>query len=509
MRGLRSIGWLLAAGAALGGAGSMNLRLLDARRAAGLNQGEPLENAPPLVAFTTVALGGFRGLAVDLLWMRASELQDKGKYLELVQLADWITKLQPRFASIWAYHGWNLAYNVSVMLSDPADRWRWVRHGFMLMRDEGMVYNPGSALLHRELAWMFQHKLGMDMDQAHVYYKRQWAAEMTALFGGPRPDLEALAAAPADSDHLLRDPAVAGLAGALREAGMDPLSVRVLDPDAIPAALRDRVRNSAEGAALRTFVRARRMREEYKLDPARMLDVERRLGARIEWRLPSPHAIYWATRGLDFARTKFDSISLHRQIFQSMGDGFLRGRLTFDEDRDLFVLSPNLALLPAVRGAYEEALRLHPEDPTLPQAHRNFLIDALMISATYNRMQQARELYAEMNRRYPSGAPADLEAYIANTWASHIGELEPAEALAAVEAALYQAVFWKLLGDDDASVGHEQIAQFCWNAYMDARKDPELRARTGLPPIETIRDRAAERAKADIEGARPEIRPNP
>jgi len=498
MRFLGSIAWLGVAAAALVGAGGMHPRLLEARRAAELNQGDPLENAPPLVAFTTVALGGFRGLVVDLLWMRASELQDKGRYFELVQLADWITKLQPRFASIWAYHGWNLAYNVSVMLADPAERWRWVRHGISLMRDEGMAYNPGSALLHRELAWIFQHKLGMDMDQAHIHYKRQWAAEMQALFGGPRPDLEALAAAPAAPAGLLRDPAVAALAAELRAAGVDPFSVRVLDPAPLPDALRARVSDAPEGAALRTFVRARRMREAYKLDPARMLEVERNVGARLEWRLPSPHAIYWAAAGLEFARTQFDEVSLRRQIFQSLGDGFLRGRLTLDPDRDLFVVSPNLDLLPAVRAAYEESLRRHPGEPTLRQAHRNFLIDAVMISATYNRMQQARELYAELNRLYPSGAPETVEAYIASTWASHVDDLDTAQALAAVEAALYQAAFWKMLGDDEVSAGHEQIASLCWRAFMDRRLDPELRERTGIPPIETIRDRAVERVRAEL-----------
>ena len=31
----------------------------------------PLENAPPSLAFATVAMGAFRGLVVDVLWMRA------------------------------------------------------------------------------------------------------------------------------------------------------------------------------------------------------------------------------------------------------------------------------------------------------------------------------------------------------------------------------------------------------------------------------------------------------
>ena len=39
-----------------------------------------IENAPPLVAFTTVALGSFRGIVADLLWLRAGALQEKQNY---------------------------------------------------------------------------------------------------------------------------------------------------------------------------------------------------------------------------------------------------------------------------------------------------------------------------------------------------------------------------------------------------------------------------------------------
>jgi hypothetical protein len=62
-------------------------------------------NAPPVLAFTTVALGGFRGIIASVLWIRANELQNSGKYFEMVQLADWITKLQPTFTQVCLEHG--------------------------------------------------------------------------------------------------------------------------------------------------------------------------------------------------------------------------------------------------------------------------------------------------------------------------------------------------------------------------------------------------------------------
>ena len=171
---------LIALAAALTLAGALNIKLLDQRAAAHLTEAPPTENMPPGVAFTTVALGGFRGLLADFLWMRAGTLQDEGRYFELVQLSDWIARLQPRSPPVWAYHAWNMAYNVSALMTDPAERWRWVRNGLALLRDDGLAANPGSARLHQELAWIFLHKLGTDSDSAAAYYRQQLAAEVAA-----------------------------------------------------------------------------------------------------------------------------------------------------------------------------------------------------------------------------------------------------------------------------------------------------------------------------------------
>ena len=171
---------LIASAVALTLAGSMNMKLLKMRSTANLTQAPPTQNMPPGVAFTTVALGGFRGLLADVLWMRAGTLQDEGRYFELVQLSDWIARLQPRSPPVWAYHAWNMAYNVSALMTDPAERWRWVRNGIALLRDDGLAANPGSARLHQELAWIFLHKLGTDSDSAAAYYRQQLAAEVDA-----------------------------------------------------------------------------------------------------------------------------------------------------------------------------------------------------------------------------------------------------------------------------------------------------------------------------------------
>jgi len=123
------------------------------RKQMGLVINEPLENAPPSLAFATIATGAFRGLAVDILCMRAEALKEKGQFFDARQLAEWITTLQPRFASVWIFHAWNMAYNISVTIpaTQPEQRWRWVKNGYELLRDQGIELNPKSIQLYHEL----------------------------------------------------------------------------------------------------------------------------------------------------------------------------------------------------------------------------------------------------------------------------------------------------------------------------------------------------------------------
>src|SRR4030095_6972997 len=193
------------------GAASMQ-RTLNRQRGdpgLGLTRVAPLENAPPMLAFTTVALGGVLGLIANALWIRANELQNDGKYFEMVQLADWITKLEPTFVQVWVVQAWNMAYNISVKFPDAVYRWRWVKRGIELLRDDGLRYNPKEALIYRELGWFFQHKMGQNLDDAHLFYKTAWAEEMTQLFGGPRPKFDELLNPTTDEArkrvHALRD----------------------------------------------------------------------------------------------------------------------------------------------------------------------------------------------------------------------------------------------------------------------------------------------------------------
>lgn len=149
------------------------------------------------------ALGGLRALGAEVVWFRAGRLQREGKYVELAQLSSTLTELDPYDPEVWQYASWNLAYNVAVMMPTYADRWRWVEAGIKLLRDRGLSINPAEPGIYRELAWLFELKMGTNLDPAHDYYRGKWREKVSQI--------QARAAA---------DPAKAAAIWA--EIGMDP-----------------------------------------------------------------------------------------------------------------------------------------------------------------------------------------------------------------------------------------------------------------------------------------------
>lgn len=421
------------------------------REVLGLTRVTPLENAPPVLAFTTKALGGFRGLIANALWIRATELQENGKYFEMVQLADWITKLEPKLTAVWVHLAWNMAYNISVKFNDPHDRWLWVKRGTELLRDEAIKYNPKEPNLYRELAWFYQHKMGHFLDDAHELYKVEWAREMSALLGKGPPDFDKL--------------------------------INPQTPEEVE--------------------RARKLREVYKLDPELMKRVDQKYGP-LEWRLPESHAIYWAVKGLEMSAgeklRQDDFIGLRRVIFQSLQMAFMRGRLIYpNKNSDNFVYGPNLHVIAEADAAYLEMANLEPEKrDNILNAHKNYLGMVVYHLYTHNRKQAAQEWFTRLKQMYPQATTVggksveNLDDYALSRIAEDVGETDPNRVKTIIMGAFETAFLQYALGDDEAdavAVNHENFARRLWQRYMTeiSRYQKNIQ-RVGLPPISTIRE---------------------
>jgi hypothetical protein len=444
---LKQVLWLLLAAALLAGSGRVQQSLNRDRDRLGLTRASALTGAPPLLAFTTVALGGFRGLISNYLWIRANDLQMDDKFFEAAQLADWITALEPHFTQVWLFQAWNMAYNISVKFKDAPDRWRWVERGIELLRDEGLRYNPNDVLMYRDLAWIFQHKMGQNLDDANLYYKQEWAREMMPFFGTNGMDFS----------ELLRP-------------------------------------QTAEAMA-----RMQSFTNRYKMDPAFAEKVNAEYGP-LDWRLPDAHAIYWGAYGLEKAKANPDKvkqddlITLRRVIYQSLQQSFRWGRYIADPFGRGYDLGPNLDLIPKVNDTYKTLMG---EDPkfadNIATAHRNFLRTAVYFLYENDRIPEAAKWYRYLGEKYPNKPILDsdpqslprtltLDQYAVACAQGDVKDTSQDRTTTLVQSLLARAYRALAMGEDDRYAGFRLLAAKVYEHYQASISGMKSnQQRIGLP----------------------------
>ncbi|MCZ6683725.1 MAG: hypothetical protein O7B26_11140 [Planctomycetota bacterium] len=330
----------------------------------------PESAKPSMMLRPLLALG--RAPLVDFLWLRATKLKDEGRYFDADQLSRLICDLQPRFASVWAFQAWNMAYNISVTLGAAEDRWRWVSNGIDLLRDKGIPLNPNNLQLYRELGWIFFHKVADFTDEHHWYYKWQLARQVEEILGSPPPDYvgpgrsrgefyrnydyKPLAEAPNKFESLLQNPETAAFVKRFERFGfkveesgvylgiveqITDETIRI--PNGTPeteAELRHELvkmmtdpATAPIRAELEYFWRANWLRRDLKIDPAWLLELSESYGVIFDLRLGETHALYWTSKGLELGHKKSTRIDIHQLNTTRIGYFCLknmseRGRLT-------------------------------------------------------------------------------------------------------------------------------------------------------------------------------------
>ncbi|MGQ3684621.1 MAG: hypothetical protein ACUBOA_06395 [Candidatus Loosdrechtia sp.] len=144
--------------------------LRDAETAHKASRYEPAEHLPLLL------LGSLRGIAVDLLWIRAIARHEEKKYYELLTINNLIAKLQPDFPAVWIFQAWNKAYNIAHEWDAPQNKWKWVHAGLNFGK-KGALKNPGSSDLLFELGYMYLHLFDRRFFKYADYYREQLKRE--------------------------------------------------------------------------------------------------------------------------------------------------------------------------------------------------------------------------------------------------------------------------------------------------------------------------------------------
>jgi len=411
---------------------------------------------PPQVAIG-IAMGALRGLFVNYLWIRANSAKEEGRYFEAVELARQITRLQPRFPRVWSFHAWNLAYNISVTTQTPEERWDWVNAGVRLLRDEGLRANPSDMLMHRELGWIFLHKIGGYTDDANQYYKRELAYEWHNIMG-TKPEIP--------PDQRDRDSVIAIYAqwvqdivdapdtrAALRERSAEAADILTayendlgeeIDYDflrraqlhdelvrarntgfmkdqvgpktAAFAALRERFKSEEAWNLARNHARKRVLIDDYNMEPIRMVQIVQKFGP-VDWRVPAAHALYWSARGTDVGRMEvnfhnsasLDFVNAYRIVLQSVQELWRFGDMYFnyldvhEQQAGVYFVAPNPYFIPTYGDMLEEVVEASGIFESEGRAYRpfaagyeNFLRDAIRYFYRRGDMRQANFWFTKL-----------------------------------------------------------------------------------------------------------------
>lgn len=480
---------------------------------------------PPEVA-VAIALGAFRGVFVNLLWLRANKMKEEGKFYESIELARTITRLQPRFPRVWIFQAWNMAYNISVSTKTPEERWLWVNSGINLLRNEGLRKNPNDTLLHKELAWIFNHKIQGYADDSNQYYKRRVAEEWAYVLGRPPPPaataeqtkqnyitwLSRMVEGPDTLEEAVkREPLVATLVQRLRdEAGLE-LNGDFLRAFELHMSLReswaaregliglsDENRNLAlirllsddallpAWPVLLTHVRKRMVIDEFNMEPDRMLSYTRQYGP-LDWRHPSTHALYWALRGVDVGMDRrntedFDLINTDRIVLHAIQELARWGDLEYDPLTEAYSALPNVDFFPIYAQVLREleeratgAEELGRVYTTYAAGYENFMRDAIRFLYRSGDIAKADE-YFQTLRTWPglnlNDTPKLLEDFSKPLQQFVLDEVRgridsPQVAIQEIDGAVQNAFLRGLMrGDQRVFQGNIDYARWVHGEYM-------------------------------------------
>jgi hypothetical protein len=428
-----------------------------------------------------------------------------------------------------------MAYNISVTIpsTEPAERWRWVKNGYELLRDNGIPLNPKSILLYRELARIFQHKIGDVTDEAHKYYKLQLAMAMEPLIGeGDDETYRALAEAPATWGEIMQDANVAVLVAELKSSDQSfadsdefagsYLALRQRPDSFAPQAFRtiDNYRGTAALNKLDFFARAFQLRTVWKLEPSLMEQLNKVYGPidwkepgvhlPLDWRHPDAHALYWGIKGLQMAGRKkwsFDEANADRIVSHSLQSLFRDGRIFIYEAPaqegpgssaekpgrkvkkiflrpDLRMFEPYNRSVLATLGKYKDISK--GTYNSMQIGHRNMLINAAFSFYQAGHKDKAEEIYNQLRKLYPDDRyKVPLVVFARERLREEISQVGYDNARELVQMILRESYFYYAMRQDNEAFEREKMAKDVYDIYKSFH--PSDDGRIELPDLRVLR----------------------
>ncbi|HIE44269.1 MAG TPA: hypothetical protein EYP78_05700 [Candidatus Omnitrophica bacterium] len=457
-----------------------------------LLQETTLKKLPPELIITTVLLGGFRGILVDLLWMRARKLQEERKYFELVQLSDWIGLLEPYIPEVWVFNAWNLSYNISVEFPTPTERWNWVYQGIKLIRDKALKYIPDSPKIYHEISWIYYNKVSSSIDEFHGYYKRIWAKIIQDTLGDMK--LEEIASHPS-YEELMDDENVEQIIQSFKEKDIDIFKdwekISKDNFSTLPEELREQLKNPSF-RKIESYLRAKALREKFKLEPVAMVELEKKYFP-LDWKSGAAHSLYWIEEGKK--KTEMIDMEYKRMVYFSLTHLLEWGRIDLRkvDGEEIMVISPDLSVAPILNKYYEETFKDLPQESLkgVKSSHKSFLRKVIMLSYTTNNLSTAHRYWRYLKDKYPGEVGSlSFSDFISRHFVSILREGTVTEITDLLFGILYQAYWYFAAGEEERFVGLESLARL---VYGRSSRENE-RFKNLFPTFESLKKAVLQRA---------------
>ena len=434
----------------VGGAAALAPGINADRKADNLSVSDDVYDLPADMAVSQAALGTFRGLFVNVLWQRAENLKNEGKYFDAIELGKLITRLQPRFPKVWEFVSWNMAYNISVGTHTEEERWMWVKSGIDLLqrKGNGIDANPNALALYAQLGWIYFHKVGEFQDNTNWAYKRKLAVEWHAVLGAPPAEegqylawLGEIRDAPVRAEDL--SPGAAKLARqlvddgynfdarALRDFTVKDRLLTEADPDApttapagvgaAPATRPTLLRAAAarqwpadaapeDVAVVTAFIRKKVVQgDEYNMDLGEMIRLAETFGP-IDYRQPASHTLYWSWVGLqrtlqDEGRDLSSWVMTERNVLNALQTLAQAGQVVYEPRSDYLTYLPQWQKWLAYDEHYQsladrEGVLGQGIDQKFGGGYRNQMDQAITDAWVAGARGVADGLYARMRQRF-------------------------------------------------------------------------------------------------------------
>ena len=147
-----------------------------------------LGKVDPSSAVMNLVLLGLRGVAANLLWIEHDKLKSTKDWARMRAVTESIVTLQPHYLKVWQFHGWNLAYNVSMEWDAVEDRFYWVKEGAKFTA-KGVEQNKRYPELYADMGNLLGKKIGRSDEWRHFRKFFRSDPNTDEYNGGPDSDL--------------------------------------------------------------------------------------------------------------------------------------------------------------------------------------------------------------------------------------------------------------------------------------------------------------------------------